>query len=84
MLERHSQKVFRAALQTMLYINQDTLWANALAFYKAALHDLGKIKKRLAIVFENEPGVDVGSVTAEFVDLLLREIISRLFEGDEK
>lgn len=33
MLERHSQKVFRAASQTMLYINRDTLWANRLSHF---------------------------------------------------
>ncbi len=42
------------------------------------------IKKRVSVAFEHEPGVDAGSVGAEFFGLLLREVNSKLFKGDDR
>ncbi len=84
MIRKHSEKVLTPTPQVVLNVSRDTLWPTAFAFYKSTLHDPDKLKKRLSVVFEHEPGVDAGSVGAEFFELLLREVNLKLFEGGDR
>ncbi len=62
-------------------VNRSQLWQKAQTFYKAAQHDLTILKRKIAITFENEPGVDCGAIKSEFFTLLLCDVNERLFEG---
>ncbi len=46
--------------------------------YKAAQHDLTILKRKIAITFDNEPGVDCGAIKSKFFTLLLGDINERL------
>ena len=67
-----------------LAVKRDELWMGALRFYKITLLLLLLLWQLLAIIFQEEEGLDAGALKTEFFELLLKEIQKRLFEGRDK
>ena len=56
----------------------------ALRFYKTGIKEAEKLWQPLAIIFQEEEGLDAGALKTEFFELLLKEIQKRLFEGRDE
>lgn len=56
----------------------------ALRFYKIAIKETAKLWQPLAIIFQEEEGLDAGALKTEFFELLFKEIQKRLFEGRDE
>ena len=67
-----------------LAVKRDELWMGALRFYKIAIKETEKLWQPLAIIFQEEEGLDAGALKTEFFELLLKEIQKRLFEGRDE
>ena len=67
-----------------LAVKRDELWMGALRFYKIAIKETEKLWQPLAIIFQEEEGLDAGALKTEFFELLLKEIQLRLFEGPDE
>ncbi len=62
-------------------VQRDCVWSYAIAFYKKALGDKERLKKKLVVSFEGEEGVDAGAISAEFFRIALEQSKKRLFQG---
>ena len=56
----------------------------ALRFYKIGVKVAEKLWQPLAIIFQEEEGLDAGALKIEFFELLLKKIQLRLFEGPDE
>ena len=56
----------------------------ALRFYKTGIKEAEKLWQPLAIIFQEEEGLDAGALKTEFFELLLKEIQLRLFEDPDE
>lgn len=56
----------------------------ALRFYKIGIKEAEQLWQPLAIIFQEEEGLDAGALKTEFFELLLKEIQLRLFEGPDE
>lgn len=79
---------YKTQLQTQeelnLTVEHENIWCNILAFYKKALGDKQRLKKKLVVTFDGEDGVDAGALSAEFFQLALDQVKKRLFQGQEE
>ena len=79
---------YKTQLQTQEELNltaeRENIWCNILAFYKKALDDKHRLKKKLVVTFDGEDGVDAGALSAEFFQLALDQVKKRLFQGQEE
>ena len=64
-------------------VDREELWRSALGFYKKAMMDKSKLMKSLCVIFKGEDGLDAGAVKVEFLEMLLKEVKMRLFEGSD-
>ena len=62
-------------------VERGNIWCHILAFYKKALNDKERLKKKLVVSFEGKVGIDAGALSAEFFQLALDQIKKRLFQG---
>jgi len=69
--------------ETVITIKRDTIWREALCFYKKCLTNPEKLWESPTVCFGGEDGLDGGAMKADFFELLLEQIKIRLFEGDE-
>ena len=46
-------------------VERGNIWCYILAFYKKALNDKERLKKKLVVSFESEEGIDAGALSAE-------------------
>ena len=65
-------------------VSRDSLWVDALRYYKRKISDPAGMAKNLEITFKEEEGLDGGAMKNEFFQLLMAEAQVKLFEGDEK
>lgn len=79
---------YKTQLQTQeelnLIVERENIWCNILAFYKKALDDKQRLKKKLVVTFDGEDGVDAGALSAEFFQLALDQVKKQLFQGQEE
>ena len=66
-----------------LKINKETLWQQALSFYKELKSDENKLHKDINVEFMGEEGSDAGALKITFFEMMIREINGELFEGKE-
>ena len=67
-----------------LAVRRDELWMGALRFYKMAINETAKLWQPLAIIFQEEEVLDAGGLKTQFFELLLKEILKRLFEDRDE
>ena len=65
--------------------NDELFWAGLTAFYKGAISNPEKLKKKLVVTFigTGEIGSDCGSLRNEFFEDGLRLVNTKLFEGED-
>ena len=63
-------------------VDRESVWQDALRYYKRKLQDASGLSKSIEIVFKGEDGLDGGAVRSEYFQLVLEEVSKRLFEGD--
>ena len=83
--------LFEHAHQTMdhsreMYLKiKDTLWQQAVSFYKELKTNEGRLHRDLTVEFDGEEGSDAGALKITFFELMMRSVNTELFEGkDEK
>eukprot|EP00112_Aurelia_sp_Birch-Aquarium-sp1_P013234 Seg2801.3 transcript_id=Seg2801.3/GoldUCD/mRNA.D3Y31 product="hypothetical protein" protein_id=Seg2801.3/GoldUCD/D3Y31 len=65
-------------------VDRDSFWADLLKFYKRKLNDVAALGRTFEVTFENEDGLDGGSVKVEFFNMAWEHVTKRLFEGNIK
>lgn len=65
-------------------VDRDSFWADLLKFYKRKLNDVAALGRAFEVTFENEDGLDGGSVKVEFFNMAWEHVTKRLFEGNIK
>ena len=71
----------QATEEINITVERKNIWCHILAFYKKGLNDKERLKKKLVVSFEGEEGIDAGALSAEFFQLALDQIKTRLFQG---
>ena len=69
----HYRTQLEAQEERNLTVEHTNLWCNILAFYKKALSNKQRLKKKL-VVTDGEDGVDAGALSAELFQLALDQI----------
>ena len=77
----HYRTQLQAGEELNITIERENIWCNILAFYKKALTDKQRLRKKLVVTFDGEDGVDAGALSAEFFQLALDQVKKRLFQG---
>ena len=65
-------------------VDRDSFWSDLLKFYKRKLNDVAALGRTFEVTFENEDGLDGGSVKVEFFNMAWEHVTKRLFEGNVK
>ena len=78
-----AHKTMNHSGELFLKVNKDTLWQQALPFYKELKADEIKLHKNINVEFEGEEGSDAGALKVTFFEMLIREVNHELFEGKD-
>ena len=69
--------------ELFLRIEKETLWQQALSFYKELKGDEKKLHKDINVEFVGEEGSDAGALKITFFEMMIREMNNELFEGKD-
>ena len=84
-LFEHAHQTMDHSREMYLKIKKDTLWQQAVSFYKELKPNEGRPHRDLTVEFDGEEGSDAGALKITFFELMMRSVNTELFEGkDEK
>ena len=69
--------------ELFLKVKKETLWQQALPFYKELKVDENKLHKDINVEFVGEEGSDAGALKITFFEMMIRDVNNELFEGKE-
>ena len=78
-----AHRTMNPAGELFLKVKKETLWQQALSFYKERKGDEHKLRKDINIEFDGEEGSDAGALKITFLEMMIRELNNELFEGKE-
>lgn len=87
-LNELSSQVIDQSSEYSISVNHTTvssLWLSAMSFYKRAMAHPDKLRKQLMVSFSEtgEIGADLGALRKEFFEDTLKEMNTRLFDGEK-
>lgn len=80
-LFEHAHHVMDHSHEIFLKVNKDTLWQQALTFYKELKSNEKRARRDLTIQFDGEEGSNAGALKIPFLEMMLQSLNDKLFEG---
>ena len=78
-----AHRTMNPAGELFLKVRKETLWQQALSFYKERKGDEHKPRKDINIEFDDEEVSDAGALKITFLEMMIQAMNNELFEGKE-
>ena len=82
LISQHSARFINRERDSWIEVSRSNMYSRATHFYKSAKASPQKLAKNFVVEFTGEEGIDAGALKGDFFEHIMREVDSRLFEGD--